>query len=280
MADLPFDQAVIDPELEARLRDLAPRIAFPLTPALSRSVTEAIRTPSHRMDNRHSTVRSRLVFASVAALLLIVIAVAAIPASRHAVARWIDIPGIHISWLGDDPPASIEREIRLGLGSQVDLEEATSGAGFTLSLPADDRASEPDEIFYNPFPASGPGFPPGVVSFAYLANDDLPAVPETDVGLLITEFRGNPSSVWANKSLMVNDKPRTVRVNGEDALWLPNTHLISIQPESAGDLQTPTTRSTGSVLIWNHDGITYRIEGNLPYEAMLAIAESMEPIAP
>lgn len=276
MADLPFDQSIVDPELESRLRELAPHVAFPPTPALSRSIIAAIQP----RPDRRSAMQSRLVFASVAALVLIAVAIVAIPASRHAVARWIDIPGIHISWLDDDPPASVETEIRLGLGSRVELNEAIDQAGFQVSFPADDRADEPDEVFYNPSPASGPTFPPGVVSFVYYAGDELPAVPGTDVGLLITEFQGVPSSVWANKSLMMESDVFTTRINDEEALWLPDTHLISIQPQSAGDIMTPATRSTGSVLIWNQDGITYRIEGNLSFAEMKAIAESMEPIAP
>ena len=276
MTDLPFDQSIIDSELDERLRDLAAHVAFPPTPALSRSVINAIQ--AH--PSRNQRVHPRLAVAFILVLMIVFTAVAAVPAARHAVARWIDIPGIHLSWLDEDPPANIEAEIRLGLGNRITIDETMSQADFPISLPADDRANEPDEIFYNSSPASGPSFPPGVVSFVYYANSDLPAVPGTDVGLLITEFEGDTSSIWANKSLMIDDDPRTVRVNGADGLWLPDTHLISIQPESAGDILTPATRSTGSVLIWNRDGITYRIEGNLPYDAMLEIAESMEPIAP
>ena len=276
MTDLPFDRPTIDSELDERLRDLAAHVAFPPTPALSRSVINAVQ--AHR--SRNQRVQRRLTIAFILVLVIVFTAIGAIPAARHAVARWIDIPGIHLSWLDEDPPANIETEIRLGLGNRTTIDETTSQAGFPVSLPADDRANEPDEIFYNSSPASSPSFPPGVVSFVYYATNELPAVPGTDVGLLITEFEGDPSSIWANKSLMIDDNPRTVRVNGADGLWLPDTHLISIQPESAGDILTPATRSTGSVLIWNRDGITYRIEGNLPYDAMLAIAESMEPIAP
>lgn len=274
MADLP--SANVD--LERRLRGLAAHVAFPPTPALSRSVIHAIEASPAKPATRFPAIRPRPAFAIVAALVLLAVAISAIPAARHAVARWIDLPGIHLSWLDGDPPANLETEIRLG--TRVALSEAIDEAGFVISLPTDERANEPDEIFSNSYPASGPSFPPGVVSFVYLADDDLPAVSGTKVGLLITQFQGDSSSVWANKSLMMESKVVTTYVDGENALWLPDTHLISIQPESAGDIQTPSTRATGSVLIWNRSGVTYRIEGNLPYEAMLAIAESMEPIEP
>jgi hypothetical protein len=259
--------------LEARLRDLAPHIAFPPTPAVAQSIGAAIARQPGRYRAERQAQRRHLAFAMVS-VALVLMALVAIPAARHAVARWIDIPGIHLLWLDDNPPTDVETEVRLGLGDRIALDNARGQAGFDVSLPADERADTPDEIFYTPSPV------PGVVSFVYLANHDLPAVPGTGVGLLITEFQGTAETVWANKSLMGGQEFRVVRVDGAEAIWLPDTHLISIQPASAGDLQTPATRSTGSVLIWNHDGVTYRIEGNLSYDTMIAIAESMEPIGP
>lgn len=266
MADLPFDT-----ELDARLRDLSRHVAFPPTPAIASVVTRSIESESRtppRID------RSHYLFGAAAVLVIIVIAIAAIPSSRHAVARWFDVPGIHISWSDESKRPDVQAEIRLGLGENVSMDSAFDSAGFAFEVPTTSNAARPDEIFYSQSTNRGS------VSFVYLASDDFPAVEGTDVGLLITQFAATSDSVWATKSLYGGQNMEIVRVDGTEAMWIPDTHVITIQPAGAGELNDPATRSTGSVLLWNHDGVTYRIEGNLSQEEMIAIAESMEPIAP
>lgn len=267
MTDLSFDI-----ELEERLRDLSQHVPFPPTPAIASAVLSSIET--ERRTDRSALDRGRLVFWAAAVLVLIATAIAAIPSTRHAVARWFDIPGIHISWSNESTRPDVQAEIRLGLGASVSIDDAVDSAGFTIKMPTIPTTTTPGEIFYNP---STPG---GLVSFVYVASDDLPVVEGTDVGLLITQFAADPDSVWASKALFAGREMDVVRINGLEAMWFPDTHVISIQPEGAGEVTAPFTRSTGSVLLWNHDGVTYRIEGNIPRDEMIAIAESMEPIAP
>lgn len=262
MADRPFDT-----ELEDRLRDLAPVVRFPPAPDLVASVGRAIAT-QHRSSIR---VRPRFFAVAAVALLIVIAAIVAIPGTRHAVARWFDLPGIHISWLNDDRKLSTNSNLRLGLGERVSRTDIAARAGFTIAVPLAEIAATPDELYL------GAGEPGQIVSLLYLSSSDLPAVLGTDVGLLITEFQADADSIWAGKALWPSGKVEIVRVNGADAIWIPDTHELSFLTDFG--TETPA-RATGSVLIWHADGVTYRIEGNLPLAQMRAIAESMEPIAP
>jgi hypothetical protein len=266
MTDLPFDL-----ELERRLRDLSRQAVFPPTPAIASSVVRSISAETRVVSNQTTLDRRRYAIWAAVVLVLVAAAIAAIPSSRHAVARWFDVPGIHISWTDDRNRSDVQTEIRLGLGDQVSLQAAYESAGFAVEQPAMMTA---DEVYYN---ASTPG---GLVSFVYFADDAFPAVEGTDVGLLITQFEADPESIWATKSLYGGRQMEVIRIDGVEGMWIPDTHIITIQPVGAGEITAPRGRSTGSVLIWNQDGVTYRIEGTLPREAMIAIAESMEPIAP
>lgn len=264
MTERPFDF-----ELETDLRDLAPFVHFPSTPDLATSVTRAIAAERRNSSSLRRVYRP---FAVVAvALLVLLAAIIAVPTTRHAVARWFDIPGIRISWLDDDAKPSTNTDLRLGLGERVARNDIDARADFTIAVPSAEIAATPDEFYL------GSGEDGQVVSLLYLSSTDLPAVPGTDVGLLITQFRASVDSLWASKALWPTGKIEIVRVNGGDAIWISDTHDLSFVTGS--ETGTPT-RATGSVLMWNADGITYRIEGNLPLAEMREIAESMEPMTP
>jgi hypothetical protein len=266
MTDLRFDV-----DLESRLRDLSRQVVFPPTPGIAATVVGSIASEPRTASNRASFERRRYLLWTAVLLVFVAAVIAAVPSTRHAIARWFDVPGIHIGWTDEVNRPDVQTEIRLGLGDQVSLESAGELAGFAIEQPTTMTA---DEVYYNPS-ASG-----GLVSFVYFANDDLPAIEGTEVGLLITQFEADPNSVWANKSLFGGRAMDVVRIDGIEGMWIPDTHIITIQPVGAGELTDPLSRSTGSVLIWNRDGVTYRIEGTLSRDAMIAIAESMEPIAP
>jgi hypothetical protein len=58
-----------------------------------------------------------------------------------------------------------------------------------------------------------------------------------------------------------------VRVGGRPALWFPGPHVVVElyhQP-----------RLTGSALVWERDGLTFRLEGRLTLDQALRIANSV-----
>ena len=59
-------------------------------------------------------------------------------------------------------------------------------------------------------------------------------------------------------------------VNGQPAAFVEGIYLLSI-----GGNVSPARLVTGAVLVWEEDGLTYRLEAELPRREMLLIAESL-----
>ena len=82
-----------------------------------------------------------------------------------------------------------------------------------------------------------------------------------------------PPGSWAVKKADPQVIAETT-VNGEYAVWAIGPYPMRFEN---GDLQF-LRLITGNVLIWESDGITYRLETDLPLQEARAIAESLEPI--
>jgi hypothetical protein len=68
-------------------------------------------------------------------------------------------------------------------------------------------------------------------------------------------------------------------VNGHDALWIGGTHMLTLIPGDTSVVPgTPIVRESANMLAWNINGVTYRLEADLPLDSMIAIAESLAPI--
>jgi hypothetical protein len=70
--------------------------------------------------------------------------------------------------------------------------------------------------------------------------------------------------------------PETVeetQVNGLPAFWTTGPYVVRLH----GDELDVRRLIEGHVLIWEEDGVTYRVETDLPLEEAVKIAESLEP---
>jgi hypothetical protein len=71
-----------------------------------------------------------------------------------------------------------------------------------------------------------------------------------------------------------------VAINGNPGFWISGeTELVIDQDPSAG-WQDLIGRPSGNVLIWEADGITYRLETALTMRDAIALAESLAPVKP
>ena len=271
----PFDPAGDQEwrELEQRLQGLAGQVRFPPTPDLA-GATRQLLSERHAQEAPPAPERlaERWPRLAIAAAVLILIAAAVLAVSspaRDAVARWLEIPGVRLLIDDKDPPPPTPAAVRTWLGEPASLDAIVAGAGFSVALPQAERLGKPDETYL---------FDDGTrVSCIFLADDRLPAIAGSDVGLMLMQFPADPDSVWIEKHLGRETDMEIVRVNGADALWIEGAHELAVNPGSVG---SPETRLTANVLIWNRSGITYRLEANLPRNAMIEIAESMQPISP
>jgi hypothetical protein len=249
-------------DLERALADLAASLEFPPTPDLAAAVTARLEqapapTPARRRRWPAGLVGWRRL---------------AVAGTREAVARRLGLRGIGVQIGGPPPPTATTTpgaRLDLGLGPQTTLEEARRRVDFPVLVPTAPGFSQPDAVFVNQ--AVPPG---GRVDLVYLARPGLPASSFTDAGLLITQFRGQWTPEFLKK-VAVAGLVEEVTVGGEPGYWFSGEPHFFTYVDAAGQFREERTRLAGNTLIWQHGDLTLRLEGQLPKEEAIRIAESM-----
>jgi hypothetical protein len=282
MADRPA-QHPYGRDLEAALADLATAIAFPPTPDLARSVGERLRQRPAVVGRPHAARRTLIRSLLLAAAVALLLAGAAL-----AVRLGLDLLSIEFGSMPPAPSAgaahlptasgspAIVPGSRLALGAERSLDEVRTEAGFTVALP--EGLASPTGAYLG-----GPSLR-GQVSLVYGPTDDLPASALLDgAGLLVTQNRGGADDGLAHK--LVEAGLATVRpvvVDDARGLWITGPPHVFWYLAPDGTVIEDSRRLVGDALVWERDGILYRIEGEIPLERALEIARSMRvgPIAP
>jgi hypothetical protein len=271
-------------DLEQALADLAASLEFPPTPDLDAAVTARLdeaparrpAAPARRRGRLAGLVGRpgwrRLAVAGLAAVLLAVAALVASPGTREAVARRLGLRGVGVQLGGPPPPTVTTRpgeRLDLGLGERVTLEEARRRVGFSVLVPGAAGFQQPAAVYVNEAVPAG-----GRVDLVYRARPGLSASPFTDVGLLVTEFRGQPTPEFLKK-VAVLGMVEEVRVGGEPGYWFSGEPHFFTYRDAAGNLRDEQTRLAGNTLVWQRGELTLRIEGGISKQEALRIAESM-----
>jgi hypothetical protein len=234
--------------LEAALRDLGTRLDVPEPPDMTATVLSRL-----DLDVKRPRWRPvhRLVAAAVAALVALATAMVVSPAVRAAVYDLFRIGGVEI----ENAPAPVSPSVDPPLPGErdVSLAQAREAADFPLRLPA--GLGEPVTVRLIDDAR--------VVSMAFGSPRGQVRVDQFDGGL-------NP---MFRKYSMTPDV-RHVTVSGRPAVWVDRPHVV-IYTGRDGQLREESARLAGSTLVWEADGITYRVEGALSEREAIAIAESM-----
>jgi hypothetical protein len=109
---------------------------------------------------------------------------------------------------------------------------------------------------------------PGLV-YAWRPSATYPALPGTEWGLVLIAFQGDDETVV--KSVQAFEDVHAASVDGATAVWIPVPHVLMIETERG----TETFSVRGNVLIWEVDGITYRLETSLDRASALEVARSI-----
>lgn len=235
--------------LEARLNAAAHHLIYPPTPPLRRWT-------SLRPAHRSLTAR---VAAGIAVLLVLSLAV--VPPVRAAVLEFIQVGVVRI-FAGEaaPPPIAITAtplpSLRLVLG-RTSLDEAIATAGIPFRLPA--LLGPPDEVYLQD--AGGP------ILFLVWAADGAAEASLTVLGPGVNAWKPAPGPV------------AETRVDGKLAIWVEGPHPLFLQTENDWHVD-PLLFQAGSVLIWEQDALTYRLEGEFSLEEAVRIAESLTRVGP
>jgi hypothetical protein len=254
-------------ELVARLVDLGAHIDWPASPDLAEEVSARIgregRAPA-TTRTCPSFTRSSLGIAALLAIVLVTAIVLLVPGARHAVADWLGVDGIRVGFDDSPPPVGDD----LSLGRLVTRDELEEQATFSPRWPVAEGLGEPDEFYLDRT------IPGGAISAVYESQDGYPAAPGTSVGLLITEFRGGIADIFFKKVVDINTDVHQVVVDGSEGLWLGgDPHYI--YRDITGDEREAGSRMAGNTLLWQKDGVTYRLESALGEKESIELGNSL-----
>jgi hypothetical protein len=269
-------------DLEGALADLAAAVEFPPTPDLAAAVTARLeRAPAAAPATPGGRARRwlgglagwrRLAAAGLAVVLLAAAVLVVSPGTREAVARRLGLRGVGVE-IGGPPPPTVTTtpggRLDLGLGDRVGLAEARRRVDFPVLVPDAAGFQRPDAVFVDEAVPSG-----GRVDLVYRARPGLPASSFTDAGLLVTEFRGQPTPEFLKK-VTVLGVVEQVTVGGEPGYWFSGEPHFFTYRDTAGNLREEQTRLAGNTLIWQRGDLTLRLEGELSRDEAIRIAESM-----
>jgi hypothetical protein len=145
------------------------------------------------------------------------------------------------------------------LQGETTLEAAIQKASFTLRLPAyPENLGEPERVFVQDLG--------GTMVVMVWTEPENPEKAE------LVLYQIAPES-WAGEK----SRPRSLehtQVNGREAVWAEGPYVLYL---TDGDLDLRRLIA-GHTLIWEEDGITYRIEGPPSLSQAIKIAESLKPI--
>lgn len=211
-------------------------IEFPREPELTARVLE-------RLEPR----RRRLWLVPALAAVAAVGALFAIPQTRAAILDFLRIGGEEIRRVETQPRAP---ERPLQLGRAVSLDEARDAVDYQLLVPA----AQAD---------------------AYLDR----SVPR----MVNLRWRPYVLSQWPGEQLPFVEKqagPRSrivnVLVGNDPGAWVTGARHEVVYRNAQGEVLHSTRRLVGNVLIWERDGITYRLEGAGTRAEALAVARNLE----
>lgn len=264
-----------DADLESALVDLRAHIEYPREPDLAPRVRREIETASRRSRPWWRVPRGQALGVAFAVAVLVAAALLTLsPATRTAVARFLGIGGVRIEF-GDrkrSPSPETPAGIDLFLGRRTTLEEARRLATFPILKPPSASVGDPDMV-YVASAAPGPR-----VSLVYRAGGRyrlhrLPRQPETGFGMVLTQFEAPVQDFLIKKLVGQGATVEPAKVHQQPAYWVRGRHLVYPYQSSAG--LSSAVRLAGNTLLWERDGVTFRLESGLDKAEALLIAESI-----
>lgn len=266
-------------ELVAELVQLGRRLDVPPTPPLALQVRATLERDEGR---RRSWLFPPRLGRAVGLALLAGLLLAGV-----AAAIGFGLPGLRIVTVSELPsptgglsaaPGSVEPSgggpaqqdaERLGLGAPASLDALREGLGFPAALPEAAWLPAPETVLFGEPP------PGGQVAVIYPSTTELPAIEETRIGMILTIFRGDTSGGLVTKNVREGTSVEPVDVHGAPGYWISGTpHAIMYLSESLPEVQV-VVRLARSTLVWERQGLIYRIESGLTRERAVEVAETL-----
>ena len=237
--------------LEHELVALGRALEVPGSPDLTPRVLAAIGT------RPAAPARRRLVVALAVVALAALLATLAIPDARSTLLRFLQIGGARIELVDELPAVSPSPpELELTLGQRVSLDEARLRAAFEL-LELDE---EPDAVYLGERDTVWFLYgPPDAPRLLVAQTPEL----EIDEPFILKKLAASGTSV------------ERVSVRGKPAYFLSGEPHAVVLVDEFGVAITDSARLARDVLVWDEDGGTVRLEGDLTMTDAVEIAEAL-----
>lgn len=253
-AELPDDIVGVD----AALRLASRTFAYPPTPNIAAGVSARLRETSRRralpdFGSLLAQPAARFAAAAAAAAVIALGAALAVPTSRGALADFFGLSHVKVSVgpaEGPTPPV-LAPESFARPSSLIDAQTAVE---FPLRFPAQDGDRlQPDAVYIQ-----GETWDMPIIIFVYEDYD----LYQTQLGYF---GKGLPANSFEEISFA-----------GLDALWIYQGGHIAEFLDAQGRTVVESRRSVDrATLLWEENGITYRLETSLDQQAAIAVAESL-----
>jgi hypothetical protein len=241
------------PDLERTLAELARDVDFPSTPDLVPGIRARL-APSPR---RRRFLGRRGLAIAVASLAAAIGVAFAVPQARTAILRVFGVGSVSVRVVDELPEAPPGG--RLVLGDRVLLADARRRVSFPVAVPAAEGFAEPDAVYLDD------GVPGGIVFFLYGTLDRPTA--------LLSQF--SATDVFAEKSVGPGTTVEEVRVGRDRGYWIEGAPHTFAFTDLAGRTRLESLRLATNTLVWEREGITLRLEGDLDRDEAVEVAESL-----
>jgi hypothetical protein len=268
---------------ESRLLSAARELPYPPTPDIAGQVRRRLADEARP----RSLAYRRAAWAAAIVVILLLATILLVPPVRAAVLDFLQIGAVRIFLVAPTPtttptpalptvtsvhsvatllptatpsPTPIYLASLLDLQGETTLELALDRLLFTPSIPSYPLGlGNPDRVFLQD--------QEGQVLFLIWTDPQQPDKVRLSLNII------GPGSWVATK--MIPTVIDQTQVNGQEAFWAEGPYMMWL---TNGTLDVRRLVD-GHVLIWEQDGLTYRLETDLPMEEAVKIAESLTPIS-
>jgi hypothetical protein len=257
-------------QMDAMLRRAARAFTYPPTPAIAAAVEARVRELPLRLARIRSAIgwlpdavlgwwlrpAPRLVISALAVAVLIVVAALAIPRSRSAIADFFGLSHVRVEvgpTAGPTPPVLSPQSF----ARPSSVDEAQHVVDFALRFPTfDGQRLSPDAVYVEGEASNMP-----TVIFVYEKKGF--DVYQTKLGFF---GKGGPDPSLVHQ----------ISFAGHPAFWIDEGGHIASFLDDQGRVVVESRRTVGrATLLWEQNGITYRLETDLRQEQAIQVAESL-----
>jgi hypothetical protein len=243
-----------------RLRRLSQTLPYPETPDIASAVSQRLEEETSLAAFLHR----RLTWAAAPALLLVLILMS-VPSVRAQVLEFLQIGAVRIftvetTWT----PAATPQDTPVpfpslaNLAGETSLQAARREAAFPIRLPDyPPDLGPPDRVFLQELGGCA-------VLLVWLDHAQQSRI---RLSLLLL---GPGASLQKGAPAVLEE----TTVSGNPAVWTEGAHFLHL---GGSMYQEVPLVAQGNILVWEQEGITYRLETDRPLSEALRIAESLAP---